>query len=396
MTYRLNECDIAGVRTAARTGRLRMPMKTWMGSLLAAMLLLLSPLKAGAQTPEALLSVGSGSGLPGATGISVPVSLVSTGGAQVAGLNFDLSFDSSRLAVGNVTIGSAASGAGKSLSWSQPAANRIRVIIVGFNASAIPDGTVANVIFNVLGGAAAGTTTLALSSMAASDSGGTPVPVNGSDGSFEVLAPAATNTMTATATVPTSTLTRTPTATATSAGPTNTRTPTRTRTPTATRTVTRTPTLTPTPGGPTNTAGPTATRTRTPTITLTQAATATVPTLTSTSQLGSTPTGTQAAGVSETQAATEQAGTVQTVEAATVAANFELAVAGTATALAQFDAAVQATATALAVQSPAPTPPIDTPAAPISLPTWLLLGAIALGLVFVAAVVVIILVWRRR
>ena len=104
----------------------------------------------------ASLSVGSGSGLPGATNISIPVSLASLGGAQVTGLNFDLSFNSSRLSVGSVTIGSAASSAGKSLSWSQPAANRIRVIIVGFNATAIPDGTVAVVSINVLGGARGG------------------------------------------------------------------------------------------------------------------------------------------------------------------------------------------------------------------------------------------------
>ncbi len=357
-------------------------MKTmiWLGPLLAVALLVL-PAGVAAQTPMASLSVGSGSGLPGATGVSVPVSLSSQGGAQVAGLNLDLTFDSSRLAVGSVTIGSAASSAGKSLSWTQPAANRIRVIIVGFNQDAIPDGTVAVVNFNVLGGAAPGTSSLTLSSTAASDPTGNPVPVNASNGSFEVLAPPATNTPTATAT---STITPTDTATATLGGPTNTNTPTRTGTPTPTRT------LTPTPGGPTSTAGPTKTRTPAPTQT---------PVGTSPTQAGVPtilPTGTPGSALTITPGSDGDPGAILTAEAATAAAEFELAVAGTATALAEFDAAVKATATALAGGNKTPTPENGRITPRPTSTGLLLVGAGALALIAIAAAFAFILIRRRQ
>jgi hypothetical protein len=355
-------------------------------ALFLAVLLLMLPYGTAAQTPMASLSAGSGSGLPGATSVAVPVSLASLDGAQVAALNFDLSFDASRLAVGSVSIGSAASSAGKSLSSSQPAANRIRVIIFGINPTVIPDGTLAVVSFNVLAGAAPGTSSLTLSSSAASDPGGSPVPVSASDGSFQVLAPPATNTPTATATQPavptnTSTATQTSTATSTSAGP------------------------SPTSGGPTATNTTAPTRTRTPTPTRTPVGVSTI-----TSTPGNTPTGaltnTPAAGGStNTPGPSLEADGTRTMEAATAvkgteSAKFEAAVAGTATALAKLEAAVQATATALAAGDPGPVTPEDGDTAPSSLtPGWtgiLLLGAVGLGLIGLVVIAAFVVLRGRR
>jgi hypothetical protein len=154
---------------------------------LLAVVLLAVPFGTAAQTPIASLSVGSASGLPRTSDVAVPVSLASQGGAEVAGLSFDLTFDSSRLSVAGVSIGSAAASAGKLLSWNLVSANRIRVIIFGVNQTAIPDSSVAVVSFNVPAGAPAGTSALTLSNTVASDSDGKPVVRDTSNGSFRVL-----------------------------------------------------------------------------------------------------------------------------------------------------------------------------------------------------------------
>ena len=154
---------------------------------LLAALLLAVPFGVAAQTPMALLSVGSGSGLPRATDVAVPVSLASQGGVEVTGLNFELTFDASRLTVASVSLGSAAALAGKSLSWNLVSPNRIRVIIFGVNQTAIPDSGVAVVTFNVPSGAPAGTSALTLSNVVAGDRDGKPVMKSTSNGSFRVL-----------------------------------------------------------------------------------------------------------------------------------------------------------------------------------------------------------------
>ena len=84
---------------------------------LLAVVLLAWPFGTAAQAPIASLSVGSASGLPRTSGVAVPVSLASQGGAAVTGLSFDLTFDATRLSVAGVSLGSAAASAEKSLSW---------------------------------------------------------------------------------------------------------------------------------------------------------------------------------------------------------------------------------------------------------------------------------------
>src|SRR3990172_7022523 len=56
-------------------------------------LLLGIPYGSSAQAPNADLDVGDGSGLPGATGVSVSVDLTSHDGAGVVSLNFTLNYD---------------------------------------------------------------------------------------------------------------------------------------------------------------------------------------------------------------------------------------------------------------------------------------------------------------
>jgi hypothetical protein len=354
-----------------------MKTRSLIGPLLAVLLLLL-PVGAAAQSPIASLSVDSGSGLPGATGISLPVSLSSQGGALVNGVNFDLTFDSNRLAIAGVTIGSAASSVGKGFGWSQPSGNRIRVIIYDMSGAntPIPDGTVTVVTFNVLSNAAPGTSSLSLgNAVAASPPPITSIPADTTNGTFDVLAPPATNTATATST-PSPTRTCTPTAT--SSGPTDTRTPTPTRTRTAT------------PGGPTNTAVPTntagpATLTRTPTVSGTPLGTQAL-----------TPAETPTALPGSTRGADEDPSATETAQAATAAAEFEAAVAGTATALAELDAAVRATATALAGGDAGPTPESGRGAPRPEVSGPLLVVSAALALIALGSLFAFIVLRRRR
>jgi hypothetical protein len=148
----------------------------WLTLAISLVVVLALPVGAGAQATSATLSVGSGSGAPGDTGVDVPVSLSSSGSAQVSSLQFDLQFDSSRLSVSNVTTGSAAAAAGKSVSWHAQSANVIRVLAAGINQNVIEDGPVAIVSFSVSTGAAGGTSTLGLPSVTASDECCAPAP----------------------------------------------------------------------------------------------------------------------------------------------------------------------------------------------------------------------------
>jgi hypothetical protein len=141
---------------------------------------------AAARSPTAFVSMGSGSGKPGDTNISVPIGLKTRGDTQVAGLNFDLNFDDSRLYVSNVSIGSAASGAEKVISWSKQSSDKVRVIIFGLNQDPISNGTVANVIFSVLVDAAPGTSPLMLSNAAATDPSGNGIAIKLINGSFRI------------------------------------------------------------------------------------------------------------------------------------------------------------------------------------------------------------------
>ena len=81
--------------------------------------------------------MGSGSGEPEDT-VIIPISLSSSGGEEVCGLNLDLDFDTTRLSFQSIVLGEKAQEAGKSLSSSQPEEGVVRALVIGFNQNAIP------------------------------------------------------------------------------------------------------------------------------------------------------------------------------------------------------------------------------------------------------------------
>lgn len=267
-------------------------------------------------SPSATLSCGSGSGMAGDTGISIPVSLSSSAGTQVSGLNFDLNFDSSRLSVSSVSKGSAVP-ATKTLSFSFPAAGKVRVIIFGLDQTAIPNGTVASIVFNVNPSASEDIYKLTLVNAAASDPGGDGVSLNLSNGSITVFAP------------PTSTPTPAPSDTPL---PTNTRTPTVTQVPPGD--ATQTPTL---PATNTSSASGSASPTPTPTLISISENT---PAFTATNDLTATPA-----------IEVDIVPTSDEVVSKDMAQSIEVSIMATMTALADLDEQVAATGTALVMSA---------------------------------------------
>ena len=117
----------------------------------------------------ATLSVGSHSGSPGEKSISIPINLTSVTGEEVSAFNFDLKFDASRLSFREVTLGSVAEDAGKSLSHSQPKSNIVRVVVIGLNQNVIDDGTVLTFTFDILDNASRGKVKLIINNQSISD-----------------------------------------------------------------------------------------------------------------------------------------------------------------------------------------------------------------------------------
>jgi hypothetical protein len=352
-------------------------MKRKLGSLLLSVILLLTIVgDVTAGSPTAVISAGSGSGNPGDTNISVPVRLNSQDGAQVAGLDFVLSFDSNRLNVFEITIGSAAKSVGKDIGWSHLSSDRVKVIIFGLNQNAIPNGKVANVIFKVLAGAAPGTSPLTLSNATASDPNGDGIAVRLNNGSFTVLSPPPSIT-------PTTAPSDTPAATSTPTSA-HTDTPIPTFTSTIAPTISPTPTVTPSIGP-----SPTGKPSTTPTPTKTD-----IPSASATIEIkptsGMTPTLNPTTSIEASLTPIEGPPSSPTPHPeGEILSDHETTADATSTAMAGLEAAVAATSTALAVIGQEPTAGDGGASEIINwlLQKWdvLLLCGVALGATFLMA-----------
>jgi len=136
----------------------------------------------------ATLTVGQNSAIPSQNGVSVPVSLSSGSGEQVAAIQFDILFDSAILVLSDATVGPAASSAGKDISFSTVEPGKARVIIAGLNQNVMSDGIIANALFNVNRSAPGGEESLLLSGVLLSDPNGVEVPSESVSGRVSIAA----------------------------------------------------------------------------------------------------------------------------------------------------------------------------------------------------------------
>lgn len=123
------------------------------------------------------ISVGTTAAGPGQlVHLSVPLR---NSGTQISGLQFDVTYDQSALTL-SVATGSAAIAAGKQVTVGELAAGK-RILIVGFNQTAILDGSVADFTISV-GASASGSYALAISNASATDPSGNSVPLTATSG----------------------------------------------------------------------------------------------------------------------------------------------------------------------------------------------------------------------
>ena len=148
--------------------------------------LILSFCLAVAGANAASVALGTATGAAGSV-VNVSVPLTSAG-AQVAGVQFDITYDNTALSL-SVAVGSAANAAAKFVSTSNLSSGTVkRVIVSGFNTNIIADGSVAEISVTIGAGAPAGTYALTVSNLSATDPNGASLPLTGTSGSVVVPA----------------------------------------------------------------------------------------------------------------------------------------------------------------------------------------------------------------
>jgi hypothetical protein len=142
---------------------------------------------AAAQTPS--LSLSGGSGAPGAS-VTLTVSLNSNGGTPPAAIEWDFSYAGSVLSPGPgtyYTTGAAASAAGKSATCNVISAGDVRCVVAGLNTTAIGNGAVAKVTFQIAAGATIASSPVALTSPSAADGNGNLVTITAGSATVSIL-----------------------------------------------------------------------------------------------------------------------------------------------------------------------------------------------------------------
>jgi uncharacterized repeat protein (TIGR01451 family) len=110
-----------------------------------------------------------------------------TQGAQMTGLQFDISYDKTSLGI-SIVAGSAATAAGKQVSLNDLPGGK-RVLIIGFNQNLVGDGDVADLTITVGAGVASGSYPLTLSNSGGTGASGQPVSILANSGAVVVNSP---------------------------------------------------------------------------------------------------------------------------------------------------------------------------------------------------------------
>jgi cysteine-rich repeat protein len=150
-----------------------------------AIALVLGSTRASTVRADVSLTATTGFGAPGST-VTLTVDIASSGGSLPSTLNFDLVFDAGRLSVlpQSVTCGAACAAAEKMVQTGLLEPGRLRVIVFGLNATAIPDGELVGVPFTIAAAAMLGLTLVEGQDQAVADSVAELVPTTFTDGAI--------------------------------------------------------------------------------------------------------------------------------------------------------------------------------------------------------------------
>jgi len=127
------------------------------------------------------LSIGSAAGTPGGT-VSLPINLTSSGGAQAAGLQWSFVYSSDITSV-SVVAGPSAISASKNITCSGN-----NCLLLGFNSTAMADGTVATATFHISSAPSATSIPVQISGVVATSAGGDSIPASGGAGTITLPA----------------------------------------------------------------------------------------------------------------------------------------------------------------------------------------------------------------
>ncbi len=127
----------------------------------------------------------------GAASVVMPLSLSGSPLPSITALSLDVTYDSTRVSFSSATAGAAATTAGKQLtSHDSTPPGQLHLVLFGLNQTALGVGEIAQLSFAVLPSAPAGTTSLALQNLTASNAAAQPVPMQGQGGSLLLQAAA--------------------------------------------------------------------------------------------------------------------------------------------------------------------------------------------------------------
>lgn len=129
------------------------------------------------------VSIGAATIAPGGAG-TLTVAYASQG-SQLNGLQFDLGYDSS-LNI-NPIAGASTRAAGKGRYYSVLPSNQLRLLVSGWNQTALSDGSLFTLFVNVSPNASPGTYSVTLTNVVGVDSSGNPVPISFSTGEVIVF-----------------------------------------------------------------------------------------------------------------------------------------------------------------------------------------------------------------
>ena len=135
----------------------------------------------------ATLTAGFAEAYPGEIGASIPIFIEGAAGDSVSTLQFDIAYGQDTIHLPAVTPGPAAEEAGKMVSFTPFAPGVVRVLVAGFNQTAVGDGVIAEALFDVPADTPGGFYAVALGMVNLSDPYGIPLEVNTIGGGLQVI-----------------------------------------------------------------------------------------------------------------------------------------------------------------------------------------------------------------